>query len=98
MFFSMKIIIDAEAVMYEAYAMMKIAEERQQKSAERATKNMRDERQQLSLQKVRNQNDLDARLAREKNRHIGELVDAKDDSDIQKKVGEEVGPIQTADS
>ena len=29
MFFSMKIIIDAEAVMYEAYAMMKIEEERQ---------------------------------------------------------------------
>ena len=42
---------------------------------------MRDEHQQLSLKNLRNQNDLDARLTREKNEHIDELVDAKDDFD-----------------
>ena len=43
----------------------------------RVTEKMIDERHQLSLQKFRNQNDLYARLEREKNRHIGELVNTK---------------------
>ena len=56
--------------MDEADDMMTIAEERQRKSVERATKKMRGERK---------QNNLDARLTREKNRNIDDLVDVKDD-------------------
>ena len=46
---------------------------------------MRDERQHLSLQKVKKKNDLDAVLSIENNWHIGELVHAKDDFDRQKQ-------------
>ena len=62
--FSKRIIIDAEAVMDEADDMMKRAEERQRKYAERYMKKIIEELQQLFLKKVMKQNDLDARLAR----------------------------------
>ena len=75
---SKKIMIYSESVMDEVDAMMKIAEERQRKYVERAMKNMRDERQQFSVQNLRKQDDLDVSLVRENNCHIDELVDAKD--------------------